>query len=250
MADYTDGNRRHWNKTSAAYQRQHAPTLRRAEPCWGAWAVPEAELAVLGEVGGRDVLEVGCGSGFWAAHLARRGARVTALDLSASQLEFARATVREAGLAERVTLVEGDVEALPFPAESFDLVFSDHGAITFAEPARSLAEVARVLRPGGRLAFNITTPILEVCWDARAGRVAERLVGDYFGMRSFRSDDETSFQLPYGAWIRLFVRLGFVVEDLVEIQPPYGASTTYREFASAEWARRWPAEMIWKVRRA
>jgi hypothetical protein len=55
--------------------------------------------------------------------------------------------------------------------------------------------------------------------------------------------------LPYGEWIRLFRANGLVVEDLVELRPPEGATTTYTEFTSYEWARRWPAEQIWKVRK-
>jgi hypothetical protein len=106
-----------------------------------------------------------------------------------------------------------------------------------------------VLRPGGRLVFCITSPWLDVCWDARAGRIGERLVADYFGMRSFDTPEETSFQLPYGEWIRRFVAAGFVVEDCRELQPPPGARTRYENFASLAWARRWPAEVIWKVRR-
>jgi predicted double-glycine peptidase len=55
------------------------------------------------------------------------------------------------------------------------------------------------------------------------------------------------FQLPYGEWIRLFRRNGFIVEDLVETCPSPGASSTYRTEAENEWARRWPMENIWKL---
>lgn len=248
MSSYGDRNRAHWDRIAARYQRQHARVLDRAEPGWGAWAIPEAQLQVLGEVDGRDILEVGCGAAHWSVHLARRGGRMTALDISPAQLAFAAENVARAGVAVR--LVEGDIERLPFPDASFDLVFGDHGAMTFGDPVRTLPEVARVLRPGGRLCFNMTTPFLEVCWDERTAAIGERLRADYHSLRAIECEGETSFQLPYGEWIRQFVRAGFVVEDLVELRPPPGASTSYRQFATPEWARRWPAEAIWKVRRA
>jgi hypothetical protein len=58
------------------------------------------------------------------------------------------------------------------------------------------------------------------------------------------------YQLPYGAWIRLFRTCGLFVEDLVEIQAPPDAITTYSDFVPAPWARRWPAEHVWKLRKA
>lgn len=65
---------------------------------------------------------------------------------------------------------------------------------------------------------------------------------------SFENDEGVNFQLPYGEWIRLFGAHGFMVEDLVELRPPPAAKTTY-DLVTLEWARRWPAEHIWKVRK-
>lgn len=59
----------------------------------------------------------------------------------------------------------------------------------------------------------------------------------------------TAYSLPYGEWIRLFRSNGFVVEDLIEIRPPEDAETTYT-FVTIGWARRWPAEQIWVVRKS
>lgn len=244
---YTLRNRRHWDRISVDYQVEHTAQLDAAEPSWGAWSIPERELGALGEVRGLDTLEVGCGAAQWSVHLARAGARATGLDISPVQLGRGRELVARARVPVR--LVEGDVEDLPFPDASFDLVFGDHGALTFADPNRSLVEIARVLRPGGHLAFCITSPLLDACWDERRGKVTDRLVADYFAMRVFDSEEETSFQLPYGAWIRLFVASGFAVVDLLELQPPAGARTTYEHFAPLPWARRWPAEVIWRVRK-
>ena len=146
-------------------------------------------------------------------------------------------------------LVCASGERVPLADHSFDVVFCDHGAMSFCDPDRSLAEVARLLRPGGRFAFSHTTPWPYLAWNPKRERVGRRLRGRYFGMQSFASDEGTvDFQLPYGEWIRRFRAHGFAVEDLVELRAPKGATTTYSDF-DARWARRWPAEQIWKLRK-
>lgn len=238
-------NRRHWDRISRGYARAHARQFDPLRPAWGAWSLPEAEVGALGEVAGREVLELGCGGGHWAVGLARLGARVTGLDVSPAQLAAARALA--ARHHAEVRWVEADAEALPFGPASFDLVFADHGAFTFCDPDRLLPEAARVLRAGGACVFNMTTPWLDASWDGT--RVADRLHVPYFELGRQESPEEVSFQRPYGAWIRSFVRAGFVVEDLVELRPPPGAGTTFENFASLRQARHWPAEHIWKLRR-
>ena len=112
------------------------------------------------------------------------------------------------------------------------------------------SRVSRLLRAGGLFAFNIATPFLDVCWQSSGGP-GERLLHDYFGMHRFEdeADRSVSFQLPYGEWIRLFRRTGFTIEDLIEIRPPEGATSTYQSYADPAWARRFPSENIWKVRK-
>lgn len=245
MSDHVAKNRRHWDRIARGYARAHARQFDPGRLAWGAWSIPEAELGALGPVEGRDVLELGCGGGHWAVGLALRGARVTGLDVSPAQLAEARALAARHGA--EVRWVEGDAEALPFAAASFDLVMADHGAFTFCDPDRVLPEAARVLRPGGWCVFNITTPWLDASWDGR--RVADRLHLDYFDLDRFEGPDEVSFQRPYGAWIRSFRRAGLQVEDLLELRPPPGATTTFENFASVAQARRWPAEHVWRLRR-
>ncbi len=239
-------NRRYWEEASAAYQQEHASQLERAEPVWGTWAIPEAQLAALGNVAGLDVLEYGCGGGQWSRWLAGMGAHVVGLDLALNQLRHA------SGLRERTSarfsLVNADAERTPFADGSFDLVMCDHGAMTFADPFRTVPEVARILRPGGRFTFNHGSPIHFVCWNDDTDRVGTELARDYFGMR--RWDEETvDFMLPYGEWIRLFRANGFEVEDLIEPRPRARARTTYPWFAPLEWARRFPVECLWKLRK-
>ncbi|MGO9821136.1 MAG: hypothetical protein ACLPTJ_10860 [Solirubrobacteraceae bacterium] len=57
------------------------------------------------------------------------------------------------------------------------------------------------------------------------------------------------YQLPYGEWIRLFVENGLAIESLIELRPPPDAASSYRTEQDREWARRWPMEQIWRLRR-
>lgn len=239
-------NRRYWEAEAESYQREHASQLGGHRPVWGVWAIPEARLGVLGDVRGKLVLELGCGGGQWSRWLADMGARPVGLDVSVNQLRYAADLMDRAGV--HVPLVSADAERTPFADGAFDAVMCDHGAMTFTDPHRTVPEVARVLRPGGLFAFCHASPIHFVCWDDERERVTDRLSQDYFGMRKW--DEETvDFQLPYGEWIRLFRANGLEVEDLVEPRPPASATTTYGWFASLGWARRFPAECIWKLRK-
>ena len=238
-------NRRYWDRTSDDYQSQHGRQLSKA--AWGVWSLPESRLRILGDVSGKDVLELGCGAGQWSIALARAGARPVGLDNSARQLEHARRLMKRAGA--EFPLVHASAEDVPLPAESFDVVFCDHGAMSFADPRRTVPEAARLLRPGGLLAFNMATPWVHACFSEEADRVEDKLRNDYFGMRRLDYEGQVEFQLPYGEWIRLFRSSGLLVEDLVELRPPEKASTTYEDYVPLEWARRWPAEHIWKARK-
>ncbi|HEY7659218.1 MAG TPA: class I SAM-dependent methyltransferase [Actinomycetota bacterium] len=240
-------NRSSWNREADEYQREHASQLNHFDrPAWGVWEIPESRLDVLGDVRGLDVLEYGCGGGQWSISLARRGARPVGLDLSIRQLGHAQRLMSKAGA--EFPIVNADAERTPFADASFDVVFCDHGAMTFADPRRTVPEVARVLRPGGLFAFNIASPLMWVCLGDDDDPPGAELRRDYFGMRRGDWDTTTEFQLPYGEWIRLFRSNGLEVVDLIELRPSR-ARTTYPDFAPFEWARRWPAENIWKLRR-
>jgi SAM-dependent methyltransferase len=239
-------NRRYWDGAAETYQRDHAVQLGSRRPVWGTWSIPESKLGALGDVAGLDVLEYGCGGGQWSRWLAEAGARVVGLDLSFSQLRHAL-QLRERTRAS-FTLVNADAEATPFTDASFDLVMCDHGAMTFGDPFRTVPEVARLVRPGGAFVFNHASPIHFIAWDDDGERPGERLAYDYFGMRRW-DEDSVDFNLPYGEWIRLFRANAFDVEDLIEPRPPANGRTTYTGYVTLEWARRWPAESLWKLRK-
>ena len=114
-------------------------------------------LELLAPAGGQMVLEIGCGTGLGLVAIAERLAaagRVSGIDVAPGMLDVARKRVAASGLEERVAeLCLGDAKELPYPAASFDAVFASFTLELFSETERPvvLAEVARVLRPGGRL---------------------------------------------------------------------------------------------------
>jgi SAM-dependent methyltransferase len=250
LTSYAARNRQVWDAQSTEYQAEHGPQLAAAGgTAWGVWQLPESELQVLGDVRGKDVLELGCGAAQWSIALHAIGARVTGLDNSAVQLEHARELMAQAGVD--FPLVHSSAEATPFADASFDIVFCDHGAMAFADPYRTVPESARLLRTDGLLAFSMNTPILDLAWPLTDDHPSEQLLRDYWDLRMSEAPDEpVDFQLPYGAWIALFRDNGFTIEDLIELRPPAGATSSYRNERDLAWARRWPMEHIWRVRRS
>lgn len=173
--EHVEPNRAAWNAGADEYQRKHGRFLRG--DAWGTWQIPETELGLLGAVAGKDVLELGCGAARFSIALAARGARCVGLDYSERQLEHARS------LGADFPLVLAAAESVPLPDASFDIVFSDHGALSWGDPPCVLPEAARLLRSRGLLVFNVTSPFARMCLDEKAGRQVEQLLRPYFGLR-------------------------------------------------------------------
>lgn len=246
LSDDARLNRARWDARADAYQRSSGPQLNHKPLCWGVWAIEEAAVGALGDVAGKDVLELGCGGAQWSVFLAQVGARVTGVDNSAAQLAHARRFALDHGVD--VTLIHAAAEAVPLPDASFDLVMSDHGALTFSDPQRTLPEVARLLRPGGHLVFNTSSPLAELCRDPTERQVTPLLQGNHFELGRLVDEDGVGWILTHSRWIALFGRYGFVVERLEELRPPASAQTAYASW-NLEWSRRWPSEDLWRVRR-
>ncbi len=248
LPEHVRRNRAYWDVEAANYVAAGHRNWAKVEPTWGVWGVPERELHVLPDVDGLDVIELGCGTAYISSWLARRGARPVGIDNSEKQLETARALQAEHDL--HFPLLHGNAEAVPLPDASFDLAISEYGASIWADPYRWIPEAARLLRPGGELIALVNGTIWMLAVPDEEGPPADRLLRPYFGMHRFEWPDEpgVEFHLGYGDMIRLLRRSGFEVEDLIEIRPPAGATTRY-VYHTAEWARRWPAEEIWKARK-
>jgi ubiquinone/menaquinone biosynthesis C-methylase UbiE len=160
LSSSAEQNRRWWDRTSDEYQERHREFIGNADPRWGMWQLPESELKILGDVSGKDVLELGCGAAQWSILLAKQGARPVGLDNSQRQLDHARRLMAEAGVD--FPLVHSSAEDVPLPDGSFDVVFCDHGAFSFADPYRLVPEASRLLRPGGLLAFSMLSAFAAV----------------------------------------------------------------------------------------
>jgi SAM-dependent methyltransferase len=250
LSGHAERNREYWSGRASEYAERAPRAWAQEEVNWGIWRVPEAELRVLPDVAGKDVVELGCGTAYVSAWLARRGARVVGVDVTPAQLETARRLQREHGLD--FPLVEASAEDVPLPDESFDLAVSEYGASIWADPYRWIPEAARLLRPGGELVFLTNGTLVILCSGDEEEPPGTELRRPYFGMHRFDwgSDESVEFHLGYGDWIRLLRRSGFEVLDLVEIQAPEeGEPHRQPALPTREWARRWPSEQIWRARR-
>jgi len=241
-------NQRWWDAQAASYMERSGAFIAKGL-AWGVWQIPEAELNVLGDVSGKDMLELGCGAAEWSRALARLGARPVALDLSGERVAQARAALEAEGLD--FPLLQASALAVPYPDASFDFAISEYGACLWADPQRWVPEAARLLRPGGRLVFLTNSFLLTLCMPPEDGVAAtERLLRPAFGMYriDWPGNSGVEFHLSHGDWIRLLRRSGFEVEDLIEVRPAVGAVSRY-PFVTVEWARQWPCEEVWKARK-
>jgi SAM-dependent methyltransferase len=249
--DHVARNRRAWSDRAADYAGPGERAWASPEPYWGIWGIPEEQVHLLpDDLAGRDVVELGCGTGYVSAWLARRGAHPVAVDISAEQLTTARRLQERHGVP--FPLLEVDAERLPFPDASFDLAISEYGACLWADPCRWVPEAARVLRPGGRLVFLTNGVVMMLCTpDDGDALPDDRLVRDYFGMHRFEWADapEVEFHLGHGEWIRLLRACGFEIEELLELRPAADATTEFGRIVDLAWARRWPCEEAWKARK-
>ena len=118
---------------------------------------PAAKLVKFAQVSpGQRVLDVACGTGVVAVTAARRGAKVSGLDLSPDLLQRARENAVTAGVD--IDFLEGDAEALPYPDATFNIVLSQFGHIFAPRPELAVREMLRVLKLGGRLVFSAWPP--------------------------------------------------------------------------------------------
>jgi len=250
--EYLEGNKAAWQKDAVNYVKPAQEAWSSPEPYWGIWGIAESELNLLPvDMSGLHCVELGCGAGYVSAWMTRRGAEVTAIDPTPNQLATARKLQKEHHL--EFEIIECYAESVPCPDESFDFAISEYGAALWSDPYSWVPEAARLLKPGGQLVLLTNSALMVMCAPAYEtdGPVQEQLLRPYFGMHAIEWPDaigQTEFHLNHGDWIELFVRNNFVVERLLELKVPEGASTRY-EWADADWGKRWPLEEVWIVRK-
>lgn len=216
--------KRGWNIISRSYQEKTRISLEDVH--YGPISPGESELKLLGDVKGKDVLEIGCGGGQNAIVLAKWGARSVGLDISEEQIKYARKLAKREGVG--VPFYIGNMEDLSmFHNESFDIVLSSF-AIGYVENlARTFQEVFRVLRAKGLFVFCGVHPIANRGRVIRYGKRRIWGVSNYFDRRRriWRWKTEGKVAKFYGChrtiqdYFNLLVTAGFVVEKILEPEP-------------------------------
>jgi SAM-dependent methyltransferase len=246
--DYLAVNREAWTKANAEYTDAKArDAWLEEEIAWGMARAPESEFGMLPDFAGKDVVELGCGTAYFGAWLARRGARVVGVDLTPAQLETARRLEAEFELG--LQFVEANAEDTKLPAESFDLVISEYGASIWCDPYKWIPEAARLLRPGGELVFLRNSTLAILC-STEEGPPSTTLQRPQRGLHrlEWSNPAEIEFALGHGDWVRLLRANGFELVDLVELfADERTPNHTYYAF-SREWSEQWPFEEIWRAR--
>jgi SAM-dependent methyltransferase len=250
LPDSIAANVAEWSETNAQFtdaqaERAWAPQ----ELTWGVFGVPETSIgSPLGDVNGLDVVELGCGTAYFSAQLAQRGARPVGVDPTPAQLDTARRMMETTGIS--FPLVEAPGERVPLPDGGFDLAFSEFGASLWADPALWVPEAARLLRPAGRLVFLTNSFISHLCAIAEGG-TGVTLERPQFGAYRMQWPDDQGieYHIAHGDWIDLLRANGFEIERLIELQaPPDARAHEFYDYVTPEWAWQWPAEEIWVAR--
>lgn len=242
-------NRELWRTVNGQYTDGQADGKWSSdEITWGIFDIPESQVEALGDVAGLDVIELGCGTAYFSAWLARRGAKPVGVDLTDAQLATARRCQERHALS--FPLIEADATAIPLPDDSFDLALSEYGASLWCDPDGWIGEAARLLRPGGRLVFLTNSVLVTLCVPDDEGVATQTLArGQRDIERIHWSDGGVEFHVGHGQLIAVLRRHGFTVESLQELYAPPGAVRhSYYEIAAPGWAERWPVEDLWSAR--
>jgi SAM-dependent methyltransferase len=215
---------------------------------WAAWArTPRHDAyhqfrdAFFGDIvppPGHATLEIGCGEGRVARDLRDRGHRVTAVDASPTLVELAR----EADPNGEYVLA--DAAALPFADGSFDLVVAHNSLMDFDDLEGSVAEAARVLKPGRRFAISIVHPLVDAGrWESRDPDARFVISGSYFDRRQLEDHyARGGLEITFHGWVhpledymRALELAGFLVVRMRE--PAIPAAEVAADPCEARWLR-------------
>lgn len=253
LPEHVSENRAFWDGMANEWVSAGERSWKAESPFWGIWALPESELHLLPkEMHATEAIELGCGTGYVSSWMVRRGAEVVGIDNSAKQLETAKRLMGEHGVS--ITWLHGNAEAVPYPDASFDFAISEYGAAIWCDPNIWIPEAFRLLRPNGELVFLGTHPLAIACTPESGANCDEQLHRPFFGMhkQDWRDVDiepgGVEFNLTHSDWWKLFRTTGFEVIDYLELGAPPNA-TEDKFSIPAEWAKKWPCEQVWKLRK-
>ena len=248
LPDHVRENKASWEVAAAEFVESARRNWATDEITWGIYDVPEETLGALPDVAGMDVVELGCGTAYFSAWLARRGARPVGVDITDNQLATARAMQDEHGLA--FPLIQASAEDVPLAAGCADLVLSEYGASLWCRPDAWLSEAARLLRPDGYLVFLTNSLLVALTGPADGTPVGDRLVRGQreIGMLRYEDDNSVEFHLSPAEWVAALGRHGFALTALHDVYAPDGAAPTRFDWMPHEWARHWPVEELYTAR--
>ena len=255
LPEHVSANRAHWDNDAPNWVASGERNWQ-SEATWGMWGVELPGMLPV-DMTGLDAIELGCGTAYVSAWMARRGAKVVGIDNSEGQLATARRLADEHGV--ELTLIHGNAETVPYPDSSFDFAISEYGAAIWCDPYVWIPEAHRLLRPGGTLAFLGTSTLAMLCSPTDGSLpITTHFERDYFSMHRLDWRDAVDepggieFNLPLSRWFALFRDTGFDVVDFFEVQAPAPSpeeATAMNFFVTHEWAHRFPSEQAWVLRK-
>ncbi len=215
---------------------------------------------LLGDVENKVILDAGCGAGYLCRLLAKRGARMIGVDLSSKFIEIAGKRERQDPLG--IEYYNGSLSDLSiFPGDTFEVIISNIVLIDVRDYKGALAELCRVLKPGGRMIFSILHPCFaspSVCGWLRvpedSTRVEDklyRIIDRYFDTGRFIiynwfSSPISSYHRTLSDYINTLIEAGFEIRKVVEPQPKLEGFENIPEFDSE---KRIPIFLIFEVRK-
>ena len=215
-----------------------------------------AMVEACGDVAGLDVLDLGCGAGYFSREMAKRGAkRVVGVDISPNQLAHARRheALEQLGIEYLLGDAANVVEELP--VASYDLVTACVSLVDMPDPGRVIRGAYRVLRDGGRLVFTNTHPVTDITerkWVRKPnGEKVASQIGGYFDETPFVTEwmsdrfkyrfKTTGNNFTLERWMRWVIRAGFIIEDFVE---PVASDEAIAEWPGLDDTRIMPTFLI------
>lgn len=251
MSTYVEVNRDYWNGMAHDWVGMGERAWASDAVSWGIWQNRDVDL-LPGDMAGMDAIELGCGTGYVSAWMARRGARVTGIDISSEQLNTARRLAKEHAL--ELTFVEGNAEKTGLPDASFDFAISEYGAAIWCDPNLWLREAFRLLRPGGTCAFLGNHPMVILTTPADGSPCDFALHRPYRGLKGADWTEVEfdpggiEFNLTFADWMALFAQIGFAVSGYHELYAPPDAEGCAFSIP-ADWAKSYPSEQVWILRK-